>query len=76
MTTSWIWQEGDYTRALNLDADKGVLLWHEDLPGFCAFAPREQALADFIENGPARFGSPPDDVLAEVQAAVSAVQNP
>lgn len=77
MNTVWMWQDDDHTRGVNLDVERRVLVWQEDLVGFgCSLMPLEQPLDDFRENGPARYGTPPADVLAEIRAAVQALSPP
>ena len=75
VTTAWMWQEGDYTRGVNLNIEKARLEWQEDLVGFgCSLMPLYQSLADFEENGCSRYASPPQDVLAEIKQAISTIK--
>lgn len=74
INTVWMWQEGSKTYGLNIDTEKQILLWQEDLVGFgCALMPLAQSLEDFVANGAARYANPPQDVLDEIHASVAAI---
>ena len=71
ISTSWMWADGNHTRGLDYEPERERLLWLEDQVGFgCAYAPRIQPVADFLQNGHERFGNPPSDILEELKLAI------
>lgn len=75
INTVWMWQEGMHTRGVNLEAEKGVLVWQDDMTGFgCIVFPDGQPLDDFLDNGPDRYANPPADVREEIRASILALR--
>jgi hypothetical protein len=75
INTVWMWQDGIYTRGVNLDVKKGALVWQDDMTGFgCIVFPDGQPIDDFLENGPERYATPPEDIRQEIREAIDALR--
>jgi hypothetical protein len=71
VNTVWMWQDGVHTRGVNLEVDKGVLIWQEDMAAFgCVTIPAGQPVSDFMMNGAGRYATPPDDIVAEIRESI------
>lgn len=69
--TSWIWgDDSGGTQGATADLDTKTIMWFEAPGCACGGADDAQPIADFLERG-SRFVTPPDDVLAEMRAALS-----
>lgn len=77
MTTSWLWQNTKTggVQGAELDIESGQVDWHDDPGCSCSSNPFSQSFNDFLENG-AYGGTPPEDVLAEMRAAIRAIKTP
>lgn len=75
LTTSWMWRQDDgEIWGLTLNLEKQTLEWFDGIGCACGDSFAEQSIEDFRRRG-AHYGSPPDDVLAEVRAALQALEN-
>jgi hypothetical protein len=70
MTTSWMWRSGEALNGLQIDTDAGRLEWFDGPGCACGDSTLSQTYADFAARGPA-FADIPDDILAEVRAALA-----
>ena len=71
INTVWMWQDGIYTRGVNLEIEKQVIVWKDDLTGFgCIVFPDGQPFDDYLQNGPDRYANPPDDIRQEIRDAI------
>lgn len=72
ITTVWMWQQDGEVWGLTINTDKGVIEWADGIGCACGDSFAEQTFADFLARGP-RYGSPPDDVLAQVHSSLHAL---
>ncbi len=70
--TAWMWLSGDALRGLSFDRDDGALTWIWQAGCHCADEDEiRQTVEEFQRNGaPSLVGPLPDDVAAEVRAAL------
>lgn len=74
ISTVWMWQAGETTWGVNLEAADGLLVWQEGMAAFgCVTTPAGQPITDFMANGPSRYASPPADVEAEIRESILAL---
>lgn len=71
--TSWIWKAGEDVNGLKIDQENRRLEWFDAVGCACGDSTLTQTFADFVQRGPA-FGSLPDDILAELNASLSAMR--
>lgn len=72
LTTSWLWPAGDGVNGLQVDAQKKLLKWFDAVGCACGDSTAEQSIVDFRSSGPA-FPAPPEDVLAELEETLRAI---
>ena len=74
INTVWMWQDGVHTRGVNLEAEKGILVWQDDMAAFgCVTVPVGQPIVDFMTNGAGRYATPPDDIITEIRESIIAL---
>ncbi len=72
MATSWMWANDYGVQGVKINPYTRRLNWYDDPGCACGDNAREQTIEDFLKNGPV-YGSPPDDVLAEMRATLEDV---
>ncbi len=73
LTTAWMWKDDDgEVWGLTIDRDKGLLEWADSIGCACGDSFAQQTIADYARHGP-RYGNPPADVRAEIDASLQAL---
>ena len=73
LTTSWLWKDGEELNGLKINQEKKKLEWFDGVGCACGDSTAEQTVAEFRQRG-AAFGNPPEDVLAELETALSTLK--
>jgi len=71
-TTSWMWPRNNGVQGATLNLETGRIHWYDNPGCACDDNSQEQTVDDFVKNGPL-YGNPPEDVLAEMRAALEAI---
>jgi hypothetical protein len=72
----WLWaDENGGTQGVTVDYPHGKLLWYDNPGCACGDSTHEQTIADFLQKG-ARYAEPPDDIVAEMRAALAEESQP
>ncbi len=71
-TTSWMWAHNNGVQGVTINLDTGRLHWYDNPGCACDDNSQEQAIADFLKNGPL-YGSPPEDVVAEMCSVLKSI---
>lgn len=71
--TDWMWRTDDGVHGVSLDVKAGTLTWHDLLGCHCYDLDGvEQDVSAFLEEGPPpTAGWPPDEIRAEMEAALA-----
>jgi hypothetical protein len=67
-----MWPYNNGVQGVMLNPATGRLSWFDNPGCACGDSAQEQTIEDFLKNGPL-YGSPPDDVLAEMRAVLETV---
>lgn len=70
ITLSWMWRAGEGINGVRIDPDRKRLEWMDDIGCACGDSLFSQTYGDFLNKG-AKFDSIPADVLEEVRASVT-----
>lgn len=71
--TAWMWAtDGGGVNGAKIDIERGVIQWYDEIGCACDDSTTLQSYAHFEEYGPA-FDDAPEDVIAELRAAVAAL---
>jgi hypothetical protein len=71
--TSWMWPHDDGVQGVMLNPRTNRLSWFDNPGCACGDSAQEQTIEDFLKNG-ALYGSPPEDVVAEMRAALKSLR--
>lgn len=69
LTKDWMWNDNGEVWSIGLDLEREIIEWSDSIGCACSGGFAQQSFADFRENGP-RYGQPPADVVAEIQAVL------
>ena len=72
LTTSWMWKQDEEIWGLTLNVDEQKIEWFDGVGCACGDSFAEQTIPDFLKKG-ARYGDPPDDILAELRESLTAL---
>lgn len=72
ITTSWLWQAGEGVNGLKINTDRARIEWYDEVGCACGDSTITQTYHEFRTQGPT-FSSIPDDVQAEVEASLAAL---